>query len=41
MGTAGAHANGLDEAPVTLEDSVTGLVSKVRRFYFAADVCDL
>jgi len=30
MGTAGAHANGLDEAPVTLKDSVTGLVSKVR-----------
>jgi norsolorinic acid ketoreductase len=30
MGNDGAVANGLDEAPVTLKDSIDGLVSKVR-----------
>ncbi|KAK9365370.1 hypothetical protein V1509DRAFT_633234 [Lipomyces kononenkoae] len=29
MGNAGAAANGLAEAPVTLQDSVTGIVSKI------------
>jgi hypothetical protein len=30
MGNQGAKASGMEEAPVTLEDSVKGMLSKVR-----------
>jgi norsolorinic acid ketoreductase len=41
MGNAGAVANGMDEAPVSLQDSVNGLVSKVSCLYLYLhnDVC--
>lgn len=32
MGTAGAHASGMPEAPVTLKDSVDGILNKVCSF---------
>jgi len=29
MGTYGAKSNGMEEAPVTLEDSINGMLAKV------------
>ena len=29
MGSAGAHANGLSEAPTTIQESVDGIVDKI------------
>ena len=32
MGNYGAQASGMEEAPVTLKDSVAGLLNKVRSY---------
>lgn len=35
MGNHGARSHGMEEAPVTLEDSVNGMLSKVRNLIYA------
>lgn len=39
MGNAGAQANGLEAAPVTLKDSVDGILNKVRSYNHLEDFC--